>query len=156
MQSNKQFSLLLLGAALLQIGLARPAIASKEGGLSLHDVTLDSPGMDDSGPVHVEIRRSDDGIEKLVVSAFGKTEAASPQLLQSILEKKWLNGVQLSWSKGSRLTGGKTVYVSLTEGGSWGVVIVAIIGFDEEGNFRVVENLSREQVEERAAKTATD
>jgi len=112
--------------------------------------------MDDSGPVHVEIRRSDDGIEKLVVSAFGKTEAASPQLLQSILEKKWLNGVQLSWSKGSRLTGGKTVYVSLTEGGSWGVVIVAIIGFDEEGNFRVVENLSREQVEERAAKTATD
>jgi hypothetical protein len=141
-------------AVLVSFSLTQIANADKEGVLSLYSVMLDSPGMDDSGPVHVEMKRSDEGIDKLVISAFGRNETAPPQLLQSIKEKKWLNGLQLSWSRGYRLTGGRTVYISLTEGGSWGAVVVAVIGFSEDGNFRVFDNLSREEAKKKSEKSA--
>jgi hypothetical protein len=156
MKSRKRYFLLVLAAALLPLVLVRPALASKEGGLSLYDVILDSPGMDESGSVRVELKRSDEGVEKLLISAFGRNGAAPPQLLQSIKDRKWLNGVQLSYSRGDRLTGGRTIYISLTRGGSWGAVVVAVIAFNEEGKFRMVENLSHKEAEERAAKTALD
>jgi hypothetical protein len=156
MGCDKRFFIFLLGAVLLSFILAQPASASKEGGLSLYSVMLDSPGTNESGPVHVEMKRSDEGIEKLMVAAFGRNETAPSQLLQSIKEKKWLNGVQLSGEKGYQFTGGRTVYVSLTEGGSWGAVVVAVIGFSEDGKFRVVDNLSREEVEKKAAKIANN
>jgi hypothetical protein len=156
MHCNKRVFVFLVGVVLLPFVSAQPAQASKEGGLSLFSVKLDSPGMDESGPVHVEMKRSDEGIKQLIVSAFGRTGAAPSQLLESIKEKRWLNGIQLSWEKGYRLTGGRTVYVSLTEGGSWGGVVVAVIGFGEDGKFRVVENLSRDEVEEKAAKIANN
>ena len=79
--------------------LATPANASKEGGLSLYNVVLNSPGMDDSGPIHVEMQRTDKGIERLSISAFGRNDVAPIPLLQSIKEKEWINGILLSWSK---------------------------------------------------------
>jgi hypothetical protein len=154
MRCNRCFLKAILGAVLLPLILAPPANASKEGGLSLYRVILDSPGTDKSGPVHVEMQRSDEGIEKLMVSAFGRNETAPSQLLQSIKEKRWLNGVQLSWEQGYELTGGKKVYVMLTEGGSWGGVVVAVIRFSEDGKFKVFGNLSREEVEKKAEKIA--
>jgi hypothetical protein len=48
--------------------------------------------------------------------------------------------------------GGKTVYLSLTEGGAWGVVVVALIGFSEDGKFKLLDNLSPEEVAEKAVK----
>ncbi len=151
-----RFLVILLSAALLlPLILAPPANASKEGGLSLYSVILDSPGTDKSGPVHVEMQRSDEGIGKLIVSAFGRNETAPSQLLQSIKEKRWLNGVQLSWEQGYDLTGGRKVYVMLTEGGSWGVVVVAVIRFSEDGKFKVLDNLNREEVEKKAQKIAS-
>jgi len=88
--------MILLCTVLLPLILLRPANATKEGGLSLYSVILDSPGTAESGPVHVEIQRSDEGIKKLMVSAFGRTETAPSQLLQSIKRKAWINGVELS------------------------------------------------------------
>jgi hypothetical protein len=152
MHRSSSLFIFLLGAVVMPLVLARPAYASKEGGLSLYSVKLDSQGMDDSGPVHVEMKRSDEGIESLKVSAFGKTETAPSALLESIKQKSWLNGVQLSWERGYRDTGGKTIYLSLTEGGAWGVVVVAVIGFNEDGKFRVFVNLSNEEVEKKAAR----
>ena len=149
MRCNRCFFIALLGAVLLPLILAPPAKASKEGGLSLYRVILDSPGTDKSGRVHVEMQGSDEGIGKLMVSAFGRKETASSQLLQSIKEKRWLNGVQLSWEQGYELTGGKKVYVMLTDGGSWGVVVAAVIRFSEDGKFKVFDNLSREEVEKK-------
>ena len=73
MHRNARFFMFFTGVVLMTFLLARPANASKEGGLSLYSVILDSPGVDESGPVHVEMKRSDEGIEKLIVSAFGKT-----------------------------------------------------------------------------------
>jgi hypothetical protein len=146
MRGDRRVLMSLLGAALLTFVLTRPADASKEGGLSLCGVTLDSPGMEGSGPVHVELKRSDEGIEKLLVTAFGRTETAPAQLLQSVKEKQWLSGVTLSWERGYRSTGGKTVYVLLTEGASWRIVVVAAIAFSEDGKFRVFKNLSHEEV----------
>jgi len=48
--------------------------------------------------------------------------------------------------------GGKTVYLSLTEGGTAGVVVVAVIGFSEDGKFKLFDNLSRKEFEEKAAR----
>lgn len=149
MRYKKRIFSFLPSAVLVSLLLIQPASADKEGGLSLYRIMLDSPGMDDSGPVHVDIKRSDEGIEKLAISAFGRNGTAPSQLLQLIKEKKWLNGLQLSWSKGYRLMGGRTVYISLTEGGSWGVVVVAVIGFSENGSFRLFDNLTREEAEVR-------
>jgi len=154
MLGTKKLFTLLPGAILLSSFLVQTASADKEGGLSLYSMTLDSPGTDNSGPVHVEIKRSDEGIEKFVVSAFGRNETAPLRLLQSIKEKRWLSGLQLSFSRGYRLTRGKTVYVSLTEGGSWGAVVVAVIGFSEDGKFKVFDNLSRQEVEKKFGRGA--
>ena len=152
MHRNTSLFMCLLCAVLVPLALAQPAYASKEGGLSLYTVKLDSPGMHDSGPVHVEMKRSDEGIESLRVFAFGKTETAPSALLASIKQKRWLNGVQLSWERGYPEMGGKTIYLSLTEGGTAGVVVVAVIGFSEGGKFEIFENLSSEEVEKKAAR----
>jgi hypothetical protein len=60
--------------------LAQPATASKKAGLSLSSVILESPGTEEFGPVPVEIQRSDEGIEKLMASAFGRNETAPGSL----------------------------------------------------------------------------
>jgi hypothetical protein len=152
MHRNSSSFMFLLCAVLTPLALAQPTYASKEGGLSLYTVKLDSPGMDDSGPVHVEMKRSDKGIETLKVSAFGKTETAPSALLGSIKQKRWLNGVLLSWERGYPDMGGKTIYLSLTEGGTAGAVVVAVIGFSEHGKFEVFGNLSNEEVAKKAAR----
>jgi len=152
MHHDARFFTRVFVVLLIPVLFAQPAYASKEGGLLLSRVVLDSPGMDESGPVHVEMKRSDSGIETLHVSAFGKTETVPSELLQLIKEKKWLNGIQLSWEKGYREMGGKTVYVALTEGATWGAVVVAVIGFSEDGKFRLLDNLTREQVNAKTAK----
>ena len=145
MSCNKSLVLALLGAVLLTLVFALPAHASKEGLLSLYRVILDSPGTTESGPVHVEMQRSDRGIDKLRISAFGRNESAPPELLQAIKRKAWINGVQLSWG---RTPGKRNVSVVLTEGGSWGAIVVAVVGFSENGKFSIIKNLSQEQVEE--------
>jgi hypothetical protein len=138
--------MVLLGAVLLPLGFSLPAHASKEGLLSLYRVILDSPGTTESGPVHVEMQRSDKGIETLMVSALGRKETAPPELLQAIKRKAWINGIQLSWG---RTPGKRTVSIVLTEGGSWGAIVVAVVGFSEEdGKFWIGTNLSQEEVEE--------
>ena len=146
MRYRRLFLGFLLGSGVLAFTLARPANASKEGGLSLYNVVLDSPGMLGSGPIHVEMKRTDDGIGELAVSAFGRNEMAPPELLESINEKDGISGVMLSWEQGYKVMGGQTVYILLTEGASWGNVVVAIIKFSEDGKFGVVENLSHEEV----------
>jgi hypothetical protein len=146
MNCHKRSVMVLLGAVLLPLGFSLPAHASKEGLLSLYRVILDSPGTTESGPVHVEMQRSDKGIEKLMVSAFGRKETAPPELLQAIKRKAWINGIQLSWG---RTPGKRTVSIVLTEGGSWGAIVVAVVGFSEEdGKFWIGTNLSQEEVEE--------
>lgn len=147
MRCSKRFFLLIHVAVLLFLVFAPPANASKEGGLSLYSVTLDSPGIDGSGPVHVEMKRSDKGIEKLMISAFDRSETAPSELLRSIKSKARINGVQLSWVGDFGLTGGRNINIVLTEGGSWGAIVVAVIGFSEDGKFGIVTNLSEEQVE---------
>ena len=42
-----------------------------------------------------------------------------------------------------------------TEGGSWGSVVVAVIRFSEDGKFKVLDNLNREEVEKKAQKIAS-
>ena len=141
MSCNKSLVLALFGAVLLTLVFALPAHASKEGLLSLYRVILDSPGSTESGPVHVEMQRSDRGIDKLRISAFGRNESAPPELLQAIKRKAWINGVQLSGGAGG-------LNVVLTEGGSYGAIVVAVIGFGDDGKFSIVTNLSQEQLEE--------
>jgi len=135
MRCNSRFLVALWGAVLLPLILAPPANASKEGGLSLYTVILDSPGLDGSGPVHVEMQRSDEGIDKLMISAFGRSETAPPELLRSIKRKAWINGVQLSWVKSFVSARRGSINVVLTEGGSWGAIVVAIIVFSTDGKF---------------------
>jgi hypothetical protein len=145
MSCNKSLVIALLGAVLLTLVFALPAHASKEGLLSLYRVILDSPGSTESGPVHVEMQRSDRGIDKLRISAFGRNESAPPELLRAIKRKAWINGVQLS---SGGITGERYASVVLTEGGSWGAIVVAVVGFSENGKFSIIKNLSQEQVEE--------
>jgi hypothetical protein len=143
----------LPGAVLLALILAPPASATKEGPLPLYSVILDSPGMGDSGPVHVEMRRSDKGIEKLIISAFGRSETAPTQLLRSIKMNALINGVQLSWVRGFG-KGKGNLNVVLIEGVSMGALVVAEIGFGDDGKFAIGRNLSQEQVE-KAERSST-
>ena len=38
----------------------------------------------------------------------------------------------------------------LTEGGSWGCSVLAVIQFSEDGKFELFENLSREEAEKKS------
>jgi hypothetical protein len=112
------------------------AQADQEGRMPLTHLQLDSTGLDNSGPVHVEATQSEHGISELKVAAFGKTQVATPAQLAA-LGGQIINSIGLTYSRGYATTGGRTVYLLLCQGFSTGSQIIAVVDVTEAAGIRI-------------------
>jgi hypothetical protein len=112
------------------------ARADEEGRMPLSHLQLDSKGLDNSGPVHVEATQSERGIGNLSVSAFGRNQALTPAQLAS-LSGKTFNSIALTYSRGYPNTGGRNVFLLLCQGFSSGVKVIAVVTVTENGGIRI-------------------
>lgn len=136
--------LFLIAAATLGFcgGLANTARADVEGRLPLAHIQLDSPGLDNSGPVHIDLSQDQNGISELRVTAFGKIRTITKAQLATIGGSVF-NVVGVSYSKGYTNAGGRNVYVLLYQGFSSGVQVAAIVTVPERGDVRVTNKTVR-------------
>ena len=84
--------------------------------MPLSEFHFKSEGVNDSGVVIVEGEKDAQGLfKKLSVKAFGKTFDISGEALKRF-PIKTPNGIQLSYEKGYKEPGGRTVYVNFLFG----------------------------------------
>jgi len=112
------------------------AYADMEGKMPLSNMRLDSTGIDDSGPVRVEITQSKNKFESVRVTAFGKSIVLTPAQLTA-LGATTANSLGLAYSQGYTSTGGRTVLVLLSGGYSSGVRLISTVAFTESGELRI-------------------
>lgn len=112
------------------------AKADEEGRLPIAHIQLDSPGLDNSGPIHIDVFQDTTGISKLKVSAFGKLCTATKTQLAAI-NGDVFNIVGASYSRGYLNTGGRSIYVLLYQGFSSGAQVSAVVTVTERGDVRV-------------------
>lgn len=114
----------------------RDACADQEGRMPLTQVRLDSKGLDNSGPVHIETTQSARGMVELTVSAFGKLYALKPAELATLSGVSF-NSIGLTYSQGYPNTEGRNVFVLLCQAFSSGAKVVAVVTVTETGGIRV-------------------
>ncbi len=137
MNVKRRISLLILGGCIAFCAVSpRVAHADVEGRMTLMKSELDSAGLDNSGPVHVEAGQSDQGITELRVSAFGKLQTLTSSQLAALAGRTF-NSIGLSYSRGYPDAGGRSIYLLLCQGFSPGVKVVAVITVRERGPVRV-------------------
>lgn len=124
--------------ALAAFAGASLAFASQEGGLPLGGFRFESPGIGDSGVVIVAGRQGAKGVESLSIEAFGTRIDLSPSQLE-VLRGGMLNGLQLSYEAGYKETGGRTVYLLLSQGFTSGVIARRVVTVTESGAVSVGE-----------------
>ena len=112
------------------------ALADMEGQMPLTHLQLDSTGLANSGPVHVEATQSEQGMSELKVSAFGKTQVVTPTQLAT-LRGQIINSIGLTYSRGYTDTGGRTVYLLLCQGFSTGIHVIAVVNVTEAAGIRI-------------------
>lgn len=117
-------------------GLENAARADVEGRLPLARIQLDSPGLDDSGPVHIGLSQDENGIAELRVTAFGKIRTVTNAQLDTIGNSVF-NVIGVSYSRGYTNAGGRNVYVLLYQAFSSGVQVSAVVTVPERGDVRV-------------------
>jgi hypothetical protein len=128
--------LVLLSALLVAALQPLSADASVEGVLPVGELRVTSPGIDKSGPVVVTARQSAKRFESFQVAAFGRAfELSRAELSQ--LQAGFVNGVQISYEQGYEQTGGRTVYVVISEGFTSGIERRQVVSINERGEIRV-------------------
>ena len=121
--------------ALLVAGLALADVVS-EGALSLGSFRLESPGIGGSGPVVITGNQTHDGIQSLMIEAFGKQFSLTTAQLQG-LHGRYFNGMQLTYWPGDKELGGGMVYLTITLGFTRGVVERRFVVIREDGTISV-------------------
>jgi hypothetical protein len=127
------FTVIMVVNSVLLPGSAR---ADEEGGMPLAHLQLDSKGLDNSGPVHVEATQSKNGLTDLRVSAFGKSQIATPAELAA-LDGKIINSIGITYSRGYATSGGRNIYLLLCQGFSSGIRVVAVVTITELNGIRI-------------------
>lgn len=123
-------------------GLANTARADMEERLPLSHIQLDSPGFDNSGPIHVDLSQDQKGISELTITAFGKIRTVPKAQLATIAGSVF-NIVGVSYSHGYANARGRYVYVLLYQGFSSGVQVAAIVAVPERGEVQVINKGDR-------------
>jgi hypothetical protein len=123
--------------------LSSVAVASQEGVLRLGEFRIQSPGVEQSGPVVITGKQSDTEIVALSVQVFGRTiNLTKSQLLQ--LKGQYVNGLQLTYEAGYREVGGRTIYLILSSGFTSGIVTTQLIEINEQGSVKIGVSKSRQ------------
>lgn len=131
--------LVLMTTALLGLAATLPmsAMADMEGRAPFTHVHYESAGIDNSGPIKVDVTQDTHGVAALEVLAFGSTHPITKDQLGAISGYKF-NSVGVSYSKGYSNVGGRTFYVLLCQVFSSESQPVAMIVIREYGPPKVV------------------
>ena len=116
--------------------IAQVAGASQEGALVIGSFRLESPGIGESGSVIVSGTQGSRGIESLKVEAFEKQFILDQPQLQQLNGFRF-NGVQLSYERGYKELGGRTLYLLFSLGFTSGVVERRFVVITESGSVKV-------------------
>jgi len=99
-------------------------------------VHYDSLGIENSGPIKVDVFQDEHGVSRLEILAFGSTRVITkPQL--GVIDEYKFNSVGVSYSRGYSNVGGRTVYVLLYQVFSSGPQAVSMVVIRERGTSKV-------------------
>lgn len=126
---------------LLVLVTANSAQASKEGMLWLSTFSVESAGISSSGPVRIRGIAEHGHISNLEIHAFKKKFFLNPQQLFQI-KNFAVNGLSLSFETGFKSSGGKILYVLLSQGLSAGPDSEKVIEISEENGIRIHQTRS--------------
>ena len=127
---------IVLATVISCVAFCMPAVADEEGRVPLARIQFDSVGLDNSGPVHVEVTQSAQGVTEMNVSAFGSVHNLPLDQLATI-KGLIFNTVGVTYSQGYAIVGGRSVYILLCQGFSSGVSVLAIVTVKEKGPSRI-------------------
>lgn len=133
----QRFYLIVGVALILFMGFPTFAMADMEGRMPFAHIQYDSAGLDNSGPVRVDVFQGKNGISELKIFAFGALHTVAKAQLGAI-NGHVFNAVGISYSRGYSKVGGRTVYVLLYQVFSSGAKAVAMVVIREHGNAQVV------------------
>jgi hypothetical protein len=135
-----------LSGILLFITLAFVAtnvMASKEGILIWSIFSVESRGIDTSGPIKVFGNQTQDGIVNFEINAFHRKIAFNPSQIAQ-LHGFIVNGMRLSYEQGYKEAGGNTLYITISKGFTSGGEIKKIIKITEQGNISIGATIQTE------------
>jgi hypothetical protein len=112
------------------------AAASSEGILILGKFRVESEGIGESGRVVVSGTQGYDGPESVRVDAFGKSYSLRPAHIRR-LRGLTANGISLSYERGYRELGGRTVYILFSKAFTSGTVSAKYVSVAERGDIDV-------------------
>ena len=128
---------LVFAAAVVSCGgYPCPANADVEGRMPPSHIQFDSEGLDNSGPVHVEVNQTAAGISEIRVTAFGSLHTLPVAQLAG-LQGRHFNALGVTYSRGYSSTGGRSVYILLCQAFSSGANVAAVVTLTEKGGVRV-------------------
>ena len=127
-----------IAMALALLAFSMPLFASKEGILTLDKLQIESNGIGESGPVKVSGTQTPGGVTALRVEAFGKTIQLSPSQLME-LDGGQYNLIQLSYERGYKELGGRTIYIKLSKAFTSGEVRAVVVVVTEDGKVKVTK-----------------
>lgn len=82
--------------------------------------------------------QTSDGISNLRIVSFGREYIlTAPLILQ--LRNFSVNGIQLSYEEGYKEYGGRTLYVTFTQGFTFGSVRLKVLSVNEKGGMRIFD-----------------
>ncbi|MGH8307179.1 MAG: hypothetical protein ACRER0_02815 [Gammaproteobacteria bacterium] len=136
MHFQQWFSVMVVAVLISCVGFTSSAKADVEGRMPFAHIQYNSTGLDNSGPVNVEVFQNSNGIYELKVSAFGTLHTVTKAQLEAI-SGHMFNLVGISYSRGYPKTGGRSVYVLIYQGFSSGAEVAAIVTVTEHGGVRV-------------------
>jgi hypothetical protein len=113
-----------------------PSHASKEGMMVWSNFSIESIGVDSSGPVKVSGVQVDDRITSFRVAAFGREIALNPSQLNELREFP-VNGMHISFVRGILKKQHYILLVTISKGFASGVEESKLIEIDNRGNVNI-------------------
>jgi hypothetical protein len=119
------------------MGFPRVVMADMEGRMPFAHVQYNSAGIDNSGPIKVDVYQNKNGISGLKILAFGSPHVVTKSQL-GVIDEYQFNSVGVSYSRGYPNVGGRTVYILLYQVFSSGTQAVAMVVIREHGDPKVI------------------
>jgi len=113
------------------------AMADMEGRMPFAHIQYDSTGIDNSGPIKIDVFQDKDGVHDLKIFSFGALHTMTKDQLR-VINGYMFNAVGASYSMGYPNIGGKTVYVLLYQVFSSGAQAVAMVVIRQHADAKVI------------------
>jgi hypothetical protein len=116
--------------------LCSTSFASQEGIIALSNIAIQSKGIGSSGPIAITAKAGKNcTYSSFRISAFGKQYTLSKTERSKL--NRCYNGIMLSYERGYKILGGKTLYINLLFGFNSGIRHKTRVVFKANGKLRI-------------------